>query len=191
MFYSPRKYVGVADGGVAYLGGICSRKVEVKGVECTTDHDKHLYTRKQSGAEAGFEEFRTNEAKLDNQPIRWMSGNTKRILDHIAYDKVIAKRRDNFAFLHSALQERNGLHLPEVDSFVCPMVYPFVPRTNRNLRMELIDNKVFVAYYWPNVSQLISYEIEYELGDRVVAIPCDQRYGEKEMNRFVSIILSL
>ena len=191
MFYSPRKYVGVADGGVAYLGGTSGRIVEVKGKECTADHDNHLYVRKQFGAEAGFEGFRVNETKLDNQPIRWMSETTKRILDHIDYDKVIARRRANFAFLYAALQENNSLLLPNFDSFVSPMVYPFISKTSRSLRQKLINEKVFVAKYWSNVNQLISYEIECKLADRVVAIPCDQRYGDEEMNRIVSIILSI
>lgn len=190
-FYSPRKFVGVADGGVAYLGGGCGSVVEIKEEECTTDHDNHLYTRKQFGAEVGFEEFRVNEAKLDNQPIRWMSETTKRVLDHIDYDKVIAKRRANFAFLHTALQEKNSLQLPNFGFFVCPMVYPFISKTSRSLRQKLINEKVFVAKYWSNVNQLISYEIECKLADRVVAIPCDQRYGDEEMNRIVSIILSI
>ena len=61
------------------------------------------------------------------------------------------------------------------------MVYPFVTKTNRDLRKELIGNKIFVAKYWPNVHQLSNYETEYTLANRVVAIPCDQRYGEVEM----------
>lgn len=69
------------------------------------------------------------------------------------------------------------------------MVYPFISKTSRNLRLKLIHERVFVAKYWSNVNQLSSYEIECELADRVVAIPCDQRCGDKEMNRIVSIIL--
>ena len=191
LFYSPRKFVGVADGGIAYLGSSYSRKVKIVSEEKTTDHDNHLFIRKEFGAEAGFEAFQTNERKLSNQPIRWMSKETKRALTHIDFDRIIAKRRANFTFLHRALKEINALQLPDLDSFVCPMAYPFAMRSERNLRKGLIDTKVFVAKYWPNVSQLIGYEKEYELADRVVAIPCDQRYGDKEMKRIVSIILSV
>ena len=189
-FYSTRKYVGVADGGIAYLGDLEDGKVEVEGVECTVEHDKHLFTRKQFGAEAGFAEYQENETKLDNQPIRWMSDTTKRILDHIDFEKGIAKRRSNFAYLHDALKERNFLQLPNMDTFSCPMVYPFVTRINRNLRKELIDSKVFVAKYWPNVRQLRDYDMEFDMANRVVAIPCDQRYGNEEMNRIIEIIHS-
>ena len=187
-FYSTRKYLGVADGGVAYLGNLEGGKVEVQGIESTADHDRHLFTRKQSGAEAGFAVYQENETKLDNQPIRWMSDITKRILDHIDYDKVIAKRRANFEYLNETLKEGNLLQLPEIVSFACPMVYPFVMRTGRNLRKEMIDNKVFVAKYWQNVQPLRGYEKEYDFASRIVAIPCDQRYGVEEMKKIVGII---
>lgn len=189
-FYSFRKFVGVADGGVAYIGNTEGKVVEVYGKECTVDHDKHLFTRKHFGAEAGFAEYQQNETRLDNQPIRWMSDTTKRILDHINYDRVISKRRENFKFLHELLKERNFLQLPDLNSFSCPMVYPFVTKTNRELRKELIGNKIFVAKYWPNVHQLSNYETEYTLANRVVAIPCDQRYGKVEMNRILGLIIN-
>lgn len=188
-FYSTRKYVGVADGGVAYLGNLPNRcEVQISEVECTVDHDSHLYKRKQSGAEAGFADYQENEVKLDNQPIRWMSDTTKQILSHIDYDKVVARRRENYLFLHDALAEKNALKLPSLDSFACPMVYPFMSTSDRNLRKELIDNKVFVAKYWPNVQQLSNYAWEYDLTERMVALPIDQRYGEEEMERIIKII---
>lgn len=187
-FYSARKYVGVADGGVAYLGNVSDGRVQVSEIECTVDHDNHLYKRKEFGAEAGFADYQENETKLDNQPIRWMSNTTKRILDHINYDRVIEKRRKNFQYLNESLSEKNFLALPNIDSFACPMVYPFVTRIDRNLRKELIDKKVFVAKYWPNVHQLNNYEIEYDLATRIVPIPCDQRYSEKDLLRVIEII---
>lgn len=187
-FYSTRKFVGVADGGVAYLGDIPDGRVQVYEIDCTVDHNSHLYKRKQLGAEAGFSDYQENETKLDNQAIRWMSKTTKRILDHINYEKVVDKRRENYSFLSEALSEKNFLILPDVDSFVCPMIYPFVTRIDRNLRKELIDNKVYVAKYWPNIYQLANYETEYNLATKLVPIPCDQRYGIEEMRVVIEII---
>ena len=187
-FYSTRKFVGVADGGVAYLGNVPEGRVPVKEMECTEDHDSHLYKRKQYGAEAGFAEYQANEMSLDKQPIRWMSDTTKHILAHIDYDKVVIKRRENYGFLHDALRGKNFLSLPDLDSFACPMVYPFIPRDDRNLRKELINNKVFVAKYWQNVHQLPSFMTEYDLTERTAFLPIDQRYGEKEMKTIIALI---
>lgn len=187
-FYSTRKYVGVADGGVAYLGYSSDNMVEVNEIERSDEHDSHLLKRKQFGAEAGFADYQTNEKKLDNQPIRRMSVKTKWILDHINYDNVIARRRENFLYLHDALAEMNLLQLPILDSFTCPMVYPIIMAAERNLRKELIENKVFVAKYWPNVEQVEEFELEGNMANNVIPISCDQRYGRDDMDRIIEII---
>ena len=187
-FYSTRKDVGVADGGVAYLGNLSDDKVEINEIERSDEHDSHLSKRKQFGAEAGIADYQANEKKLDNQPIRWMSVNTKWILDHIDYDKVIARRRDNFQYLHAALAAKNQLQLPGFDTFVCPMVYPFVMTTGNNLRKELIENKVFVAKYWQNVELVDDFEEECRLATNIIPLLIDQRYGKKEMDRIIYIL---
>ena len=186
MFYSTRKFVGVADGGVAY--GVDGKYSLLYDEEDSTLHDSHLRIRKEQGAEAGFRDYQQNETGLDNQPIRLMCRNTRDILWHIDYDKVIAKRRANFTFLHEALKDKNLLQLPEMDSFACQMVYPFVSKFDWNLRKELIENKVFVAQYWPGVQQLTSFGTEYDLAKRVLPLPCDQRYGAEEMNRIIKLL---
>lgn len=187
-FYSTRKFVGVADGGVAYLGNLPDGKVEVNEIERSDVHNSHLWKRKQYGAEAGFADYQANEKKLDNQPIRLMSDTTMQILYHINYGKVIARRRENFQYLHNALAEKNQLQLPAFDSFVCPMVYPFMTSKDSNLRKKLIGNKIFVAKYWPNVEQVEEFELEGNMANNVIPIPCDQRYGRDDMDRIIEII---
>ena len=188
-FYSARKYVGVADGGVAYLGNVPDGNVDVQGAERTEDHDSHLLKRKEFGAEAGFADYQGNERKLDGQPIHWMSKTTKQILDHIDYNKVLSKRKDNYRILHQFLAERNGLVLPAPEAFACPMVYPFLVRSGRSLRKELINNKVFVATYWPNACSSSEFVLEADLVSRILPLPCDHRYGEEEMRRITKIII--
>lgn len=84
-FYSTRKYVGVADGGVAY--GVIGKYSLLYDEDDSSLHDSHLRIRKEEGAEAGFRDYQQNENKLGNQPIRLMSRNTRDILWHIDYDK--------------------------------------------------------------------------------------------------------
>ncbi len=187
-FYSMRKFVGVADGGVAYIGNLQDDLVEVEEVENTDEHDSHLFKRKQFGAEAGFADYQANEKKLDGQSIHLMSFQTKWLLEHIDYENVVARRRENYEYLHEALGELNQLSLPDMDIFTCPMVYPFKAKTVQNFRKKLINNKIFAAKYWPNVEEMKGFETEYDLAENVVPIPCDQRYGKKDMNRMISII---
>lgn len=185
--YSARKYVGVADGGFAV--GVNDLDALNYELDDASEHDSHLLIRKNQGAEAGFKDYQQNECKLDNQPIRRMAYQTQDILTHIDYDKVIAKRRANFEYLHKALGCHNQLVLPELDTFACPMVYPFIGRIDVDLRSKLIANKVFVARYWPNVLEWTnSDDLEYTLTTRLIPLPIDQRYGKEDMDRIISHI---
>ena len=85
----------------------------------------------------------------------------------------------------------NALRLPNMDTFACPMVYPFKAKNNSDLRKELIENKVFVAKYWPNVEEQEGFETESNMAMNVIPIPCDQRYGIEEMDRIINLIVGL
>lgn len=186
--YSTRKYVGVADGGIAT--GVSSAEAEGYERDNSQEHDSHLLIRKTNGAEAGFKDYQRNECKLNNQPIRRMSQETLTILSSIDYSKVIARRKENFEYLHKALKNHNEIEIPEQDTFVCPMVYPFLNSAQNDLRAKLILNKVFVARYWPNVLEWASEgEQEMKLADALLPLPIDQRYGVEDMDRIISLII--
>ena len=180
--YSARKYVGVADGGFAV--GVEDLDAPNYDLDDASEHDSHLLIRKEQGAEAGFMDYQQNECKLDNQPIRRMAIQTQDVLLHIEYQNVIAKRRANFEYLHKALDSHNQLVLPELDTFACPMVYPFIGRIDVDLRSKLIANKIFVARYWPNVTDWAKPDdLEYSLSTRLIPLPIDQRYCKEDMER--------
>jgi hypothetical protein len=68
------------------------------------------------------------------------------------------------------------------------MVYPFMI-DDESLRGRLIQNKVFVARYWPNVLEWCGEnELESKLTRHIIPLPIDQRYGEKDMERILKII---
>lgn len=180
-FYSPRKFVGVADGGIAYLGDN-DNYISIEKTERTDEHDSHLTLRKRFGAEAGFMAFREDERKLDRQPIRFMSKKTQDILSHIEYQHIRKKRRDNFIILHQALKDTNRIIIPDISVFTCPMIYPYLPSERKDLRKKLIEHRIYVAQYWPNMALRNASSFESVLAEELLALPCDQRYGIKEMS---------
>lgn len=184
--YSARKFVGVADGGFAV--GVSDLNALDYEIDDASEHDSHLLIRKEKGAEAGFKDYQSNECKLDNQSIRRMAPQTEDILRHIDYKNVTAKRRANYEYLHNALGEKNQLDLSAIDSFVCPMVYPYLCK-DESLRSKLISEQVFVATYWPNLFDWCNEnDIEYKLAKYILPLPCDQRYGEEDMERIKTLI---
>ena len=187
-FYSCRKFVGVADGGIAYLGNEIGADVSLLEAEPTETHFDHLLIRKEKGAEAGFFNYQANEAALDRQSIRQMSELTKDALQHIDYEKNKKQRIRNWNTLNDALVATNLIQTPLTSDFECPMVYPYMVENGLELRKKLISEKIFVAKYWPNVIPYDGFEFEANLADKVVCLPLDQRYNKEDMNRIIQLI---
>jgi len=185
-FYSCRKFFGVPDGGVAYCEENRQPYLELKQDD-SSDRMSHLYIRKRYGAEKGYSDFKKAESELCNQHIKLMSSQTREMLNNIDYESIKNIRRRNYNILHKELRQRNLLKLPEISSFECPMVYPYLSE-NSKLKNELIAKKIFVASYWQNVHDWISASYENILADCLIPIPCDQRCSEDDMKYIVGIL---
>lgn len=183
-FYTCRKFFGVADGAYLYT----DKLLEDEFVQDESyDRMAHLLKRIDLSAEQGFADFRKVDDGLDNQPIRKMSKLTQCIMQSIDYEAVANKRRENYQMLDEVLGNENNLVLSFDDNAV-PMVYPFLAPI-KEVRENLIKNKVFVARYWPNVLEWTANEdIEYHLAYQMQPLPIDQRYDRADINRIVEII---
>ena len=144
-FYSARKFFGVADGAYLYIDKLLDIELEQ---DQSYDRMIHLLKRADIGAEAGYADFRHNDDSLIGQPIKRMSKITEKILCSIDYESVKDLRRANYLALDSLLKNTNGIELHMDDDSV-PMVYPYLTN-DETLRQRLIDNRIFVATYWPN-----------------------------------------
>lgn len=186
-FYTCRKFFGVPDGAYLYTE---AKLDEVFEQDYSHDRVAHLVKRIDLSAEEGFKDFRRVDDGLDNQPIRKMSKLTQRIMQSIDYEAVAKKRRGNYELLHKALGKKNNIELP-LDKDAVPMVYPYLAPI-KGLREKLIENKIFVARYWPNVLDWCSKEdIEYLLAYQMQPLPVDQRYGEEEIEYIISKLQDL
>ena len=110
------------------------------------------------------------------------------MLTSIDFDAIKDIRRTNFEFLHEHLKKTNLFAVPLMNSFACPMVYPYLS-DETSMRQRLIANKLFVATYWPNVKSWMADDgLERVFVDRLIPLPVDQRYGMAEMKTILSII---
>lgn len=183
-FYTCRKFFGVADGAYLYTDKLLDEEF---AHDESYDRMTHLLKRIDLSAEQGFVDFRKVDDGLDNQPIRRMSKLTQRIMQSIDYEAAAKKRRENYQMLHEVLGEENNLVLP-LENNAVPMVYPFLAPI-KGLREKLIENKIFVARYWPNVLYWTTEDdIEYLLANQMQPLPIDQRYNAENMNRILEII---
>ena len=184
-FYTCRKFFGVADGAYLYCDAELDEEMEQ---DYSYDRMTHLLKRIDLSAEEGYADFRRADDSLDNQPIREMSKLTQRMMQSIDYEAATKRRRENFMMLQEALGGENNLELP-LDEEAVPMVYPYLVPV-KGLREKLIENKIFVARYWPNVIDWTTKDdIEHLLAYQLQPLPVDQRYEEKEMKKIIEIII--
>lgn len=185
-FNTCRKFFGVPDGAYLYTDRILSEDFEQ---DKSYDRFSHLLKRIDLSAEEGFSDFHEDEERLEMTPIRKMSKLTHHMMQSIDYEKVALKRRANYLFLQHALGEMNNLCV-RLESDAIPMVYPFFTSI-KGLREKLIEDKIFVARYWPNVLEWTgSDDIEYVLTLQIQHLPIDQRYDESDMQRIIDIVNS-
>ncbi len=184
--YSPRKFVGVPDGGIA----VVNQNLPIDDLERDVSYNRciHLLKRIDLGANAGYFDFKENSSKLINQPMKKMSFLTQAILSSIDWEDIRKKRVRNFQILHEVLSASNSLSISSMGTFACPMIYPYLTQ-NSTLKKKLINSGVFVATYWPNVFDWCPKgSLEHHLAENIIAIPIDQRYGLEDLNKILTII---
>lgn len=187
-FYSPRKFIGIPDGGIAYV------KHPLHPYKMARDFSYgrclHLLKRHDLPPIEGYNDFKECSCQISSSPLSKMSNLTQRLLLSLDFATIMEKRIANFAFLHKHLSDSNLFLIPSLDSFSCPMIYPLMTN-EESLRTRLIENQIFVATYWPNVLEWCKDgDAEYKLCRSIIPLPIDQRYGEKDMNRIVKIVNS-
>lgn len=94
--YSPRKFVGVPDGGIAFV----DNGLEIDALEKDISYERcsHLLKRIDLGANAGYIDFKENSHKLANQPIRRMSNLTEAVLSSVDWENIKKKEYITFRY---------------------------------------------------------------------------------------------
>ena len=119
--YSPRKFVGIPDGGIAFVDEVFISE-DIRQ-DYSYNRCSHLLKRIDLGASQAYVDFKENSHSLSFQPILQMSNLTKKLLFNINYESIRRTRNENFKFLHSHLGHTNRLKISSIDTFRCAMVY--------------------------------------------------------------------
>lgn len=183
-FKSPRKFFGLPDGGIALCDKWFSQDIP-QGI--SWHRCSHLLIRSDVDAQSGYNEFKKNDASLDDEPIEKMSNLTLKFLSSVDFEYAKRRRLENFSILHKNLKNKNLLSL-DLDVDDVPMVYPFLCK-DENLRQKLINEKIFVAQYWPDIDVKCSRDsYELTLQQYLIPLPLDQRYDEFDMQRILEVL---
>lgn len=183
-FYSPRKFFGLPDGGLLYASASLVSSLQTS---VSYDISGHLLRRIDEGPEAGYDKYQLHEKMLANRPMARMSPLTSALLEAIDFDDAKTKRRENFAYLHSHLSSENMLSI-DLQATAVPLCYPY-RTTDTRLRQKLIDARVYVPRYWPDIPSVLQDNgLTQRLVDEIIPLPIDQRYGLEDMQRILEVL---
>lgn len=185
--YSCRKFFGVPDG--AYLQLNIDDRLSLD-MDSSIYRFSHLIKSIDRGIEASYADFVENEMGLADNDIRTMSRLTQAILDSIDYEFCKSRRIENFNFLHEKLAAVNEFDF-EFPKETAAMMYPLLV-SKKGIKEKLIENKIFVPTFWPNVFRWTTIDmLEYTLAKEVIYLPVDHRYNLADMEEMLHVLKKL
>jgi len=185
--YSPRKFLGVPDGGYLYS------RLEAPEPDETDDGSfarcAHLLKRLGGNPEAGYADFVAADASLAGQEPKRMSRLTQTLLSRLPYSDIQARRAANFAWLHERLSEDNDFPLdPQGDE--APLCYPYRSR-DACAPETLHAQRIYVPRYWRSVAESKNVPaFESALARDTLFLPCDQRMTTAQLERLLDVLLA-
>lgn len=182
-FYSPRKFAGLPDGGIAF----CTDQ-EAVPTECDVSHStaSFLLRSLESGTAAASKACEENERRIAHAPCRAMSKLTARLMSSVDFDAARTRREENCALLHEHLGHLNKLPADMLRPCAA-WCYPFWTNLPE-WRNFLIDRNIYIPILWPHLlAPAYAGTLEQKLARELIPLPIDQRYDARDMMRIVEV----
>lgn len=196
-----RKWAALPDGGCAISAKTpfsykpVKQDSKLQEAKLGAFHAKYLYINKGIGLKNKFlEQFREAEQILAGQnSIFAMSEISKVLQANLNIDFIRGRRRKNFNVLAEGLANSDVLApvFNTLDKETTPLYFPVYVRYDRKkIQDYLAGNNIYAPIIWPKPSQcegLIDLNAEW-IYQHILAIPCDQRYDNKDMERIINVL---
>jgi hypothetical protein len=192
VIVSPRKFVGVPDGGALLTTNGAEPLPAYRlpsppfdwwsdalaAAQLRAEFDRH------GGDRAWFPLFQKTEDAAPFQPMS-MSVLSRSLLHHgVDYDEITRRRRDNYRYLTTELK-----HLaifPDLPPGVTPLGFPVRIRDRDRVRQALFSADIYPPVHWPLDGAVPpEFKVSHQLSAEILTLPCDQRYDEAAMTRMV------
>jgi len=188
VIYSPRKLLGVPDGGI-----LVSRKSElprskppfnldadfIKPSLLRYEDREETHNNIWHGANTAYEK---SLAVIDFT----MSRISHDILAATDPKPLITARQDNYRLLMQKLQ--NLALLTGDDNNFAPLGFPIRVKNRKKVAAFLHAKGIFAAHHWPELPCAPdAFVFEHELAANILTLPCDHRYGKSDMEKIASL----
>ncbi len=197
LLYSPRKWGGLSDGGLLigpdlppqpapnnrpppawqklHQAQVLRQEFEVQG---------------QNNAALQAEWFGLFREAESEQPVGdWaMTAESQGRLKPLMRDPLIPfQRRKNYQRLLAELAE--WALFPDLPSETVPLAFALCVQQRDALQSALAEKRIYCPIYWPLAGHVpLSFSESHSLSKIILALPCDQRYNEADMEKILAEI---
>ena len=193
--FSPRKFLGVPDGGILSFN---ERNIKIRDIKLSRPPDKwwlkafsatllrrdfDLYGVSNNW----FELFQEAEAEVPVGNYA-MSEFSQTLLNQCFDFSTIAQIRvENYNCLAKWLSKL--AIFPDLLPGVIPLGFPIITKNRDQIRQALFGHHIYPPVHW-NIKGVIPehFEQSHELSNRIMTLPCDQRYNILDMERIAKLI---
>lgn len=195
VIVSPRKFLGVPDGGVLTVSGSLDHWQPPRGEPPPSGWwlsavRAALWRRDFEGARHSgdwFALFQSVEATAPVGPYA-MSDLARSLLYH-AFDftTIGARRIANYQVLAELLSE--FALFPTLPPGAVPLGYPMRVAGRDRIQQALFEENIFPMVHWPLDGVVPEqFRASHRLAREIMTLPCDQRYDEDDMRRLASVV---
>lgn len=185
VLYSPRKLLGVGDGGLLVSNRPLPQPDEppAEGLWDTNDARAHDPDGLNPGAWRPA--FITREAGFEPDS-RAMTARTEAALRGFDPSAEIAARQANW----SALSEGVGDYAlwPAGQAEFTPLAYPILTDDAGAMAAHLADRRIWAPRHWADLPSPEAFTAAHDLARRCLSLPLDGRYGAGDMARIVEAV---
>lgn len=185
---SLRKWIGVLSGGFAIKahGNFTNKLLEPASSHLAMRTVSMIQKENSSKAAEAATVFWEAEMMLRRIFDSYISDpDSIHIMEHIDIGSLCQKRRENYQYLLENLKPRPDLNVvfPDLTKETVPSHFTFYAENRKQFQDYLAAHGVCSTSYWPVASavSLDGHPDAAYIYDHVLSVPCDQRYGEEEM----------
>jgi hypothetical protein len=197
VLYSPRKWIGVPDGGILVINdedmsSLLEVELEKPPAEWWLDAFSAAVLRREfdlfGGNRQWFQLFR--QADVDAPIGAFAMSELSQMLLRYGFDysSIAQKRIENYRALDKILGDY--LVFPSLPEGVVPLGFPIRVKNRDHVRQKLFGHNIYPPVHWPIPNVVPEEFIEsHQLAEDIMTLVCDQRYDPDDMKRMAKVVL--
>jgi hypothetical protein len=194
LVFSPRKFVGVPDGGLLVPTGarplppceLAAPPAEwwqgaLAAVEGRREFDRGVPIRDW------FPAFQTAERDAPAGAYAASTLTQSLLTAAVDWNRVAVRRRANWEILAAALGDI--ALFPALPPAVVPLGFPVRVSRRDQVRQALFAHEIYPALHWPLAGVVPEqFAASHRLAAEIMTLPCDQRCGPADMERMAALV---